>query len=440
GDSFSGGLNMHRLTGGVSKRFKALLAGCAVVGSAMIPSAGYAGTALTAEQALGKALFADASLSKNGTQSCASCHSSSSAFTDPDKSHPTSKGDNPSLFGPRNTPTAMYAAYSPTFQFDEGEGLWVGGQFLDGRAPTLEAQAKGPFVNHLEMGNSNPAEVVNKLKNGANAAQFKAVYGTTDFNDVDATYNKMASAIAAYERSPELSPFTSKYDYYLKGQVNLNLREQRGLAVFNDPNKGNCAACHISAASEDGTPPLFTDFTYDNIGIPKNYASDFLGLDAEHNPAGVDFSDLGLGGTVGDPDLYGAFKVSTLRNIDLTGPYGHNGWFATLADVIDFYATRDTKPVCADATVSSTQAEALGCWPAAEFADTMNVDELGNLPLTKRDKSDIAWFLRTLSDGYNISAVPEPATWISLIAGFGMIGAILRFKRRSAGVASGSAA
>lgn len=385
---------------------------------------------LTAEQALGKALFFDTSLSKNGTQACGSCHAPSVAFTDPDKSHPTSKGDNPALFGNRNTPTIAYAAYSPEFHFDEEQGLWVGGQFLDGRARTLGAQAKGPFVNRLEMGNESKAAVIFKLKNGANATAFKALYGDSIFDRPDKAYDKLATAIASYEKSSEVSPFTSKFDYFTKGQVSLTPQEQRGLSVFNSAEKGNCAACHISTPGEDGTPALFTDFTYDNIGMPKNYSSDFLTLPERFNPDGTAFADLGLGGIVGDESLYGAFKVPTLRNVALTGPYGHNGFFSSLDDVIDFYATRDVKPTCTSIMLNSAAAEAAGCWPAAEFADQMNVDELGNLPLNKWEKLSIAAFLRTLTDGYDISAVPEPATWAFMILGFGGIGAQLRRRAR----------
>ncbi len=390
-----------------------------------------AAATLTAQQTLGKALFFDNSLSHAGNQSCASCHSPAAAFTDPDKSHATSKGDNPALFGNRNTPSAMYMAYSPDFHFDVDEGLYIGGQFGDGRAATLEEQAKGPFLNAVEMGNASRADVIDRLKAGANAAAFMAVYGVNVFDDVDVAYNNLAGAIAEYERSSELSPFTSKYDYSLKGQARLSPQEMRGLAAFNDPMKGNCAACHISAPGDDGSLPLFTDFSYDNIGMPKNWHSDFLSLDAQYNPDGAAFLDYGLGGIVGDDSLYGAFKVTTLRNIALTAPYGHNGYFTSLEQVVDFYSSRDTKPVCVDPMVTASEAAALGCWPASEFDATKNVDELGNLPLSKRDKADIVAFLNTLSDGYVPSSnVPEPDSWAMMITGFALVGAAATRRRR----------
>ncbi len=160
------------------------------------------------------------------------------------------------------------------------------------------------------MGNSSRAEVIDRLKAGTNAAAFMAVYGTNVFDDVDVADSDLAGAIAAYERSAEL-------------------------AAFNDPMKGNCAACHISAPGDDGSMPLFTDFSYDNIGIPKYWHSDFLSLDAQYDPDGAAFLDYGLGGIVGESDLYGAFKVTTLRNIALTAPYGHNGYFSSLAETVE---------------------------------------------------------------------------------------------------------
>ena len=391
---------------------------------AAVSGAAQAGN-LTAKQQLGKKLFFDQSLSHGGNQSCASCHTPSVAFTDPNKANATSAGSNPMLFGPRNAPSAMYMAYSPKFYYDEAEGLYIGGQFDDGRAATLEDQAKGPFVNAIEMGNADRAEVIGRLAGGVNATEFKQVFGANALDDIDSAYDNIAVAIADYERSPELSPFSSKFDFFLKGRAKLTAQERSGFNLFNDPMKGNCAACHISTSTDDVTPPLFTDFTYDNIGSPKNFQNPFLSLPAEFNPDGQAFLDLGLGGVVGDPSLYGAFKVTTLRNIAVTGPFGHNGYFGTLDQVIDFYSSRDLKPACADPTASADQATLLGCWPTAEFADTMNVEELGALGLTAQERADIALFLGTLTDGYE-AAVPEPGIWAMLILGFAMVGGGLR--------------
>jgi len=388
---------------------------------------------LNAMQQLGKDLFFDESLSHGGNQSCASCHSPTSGFADPRTGSPTSAGSDPTLFGNRNAPSAMYMAYSPTFHYDADEGLYIGGQFYDGRAATLEEQAAQPFLNPSEMGNVDIYDVISKVQSGAHANSFKAVFGANAFDDPNTAYANLTHAIAEFERTPELSPFSSKYDAVLNGKASLSAAESRGLEVFNDPMKGNCAACHLSDVAPDGTHPLFTDFTYDNIGIPKNYQSEFLSN--PHNPDGNAFVDLGLGAIVGDPDLYGAFKVTTLRNLELTAPYGHNGYFASLDQIVDFYATRDVKPLCADPATTAADAMLQGCWPMSEMPDTVNHDELGNLPLTAGDKSDLIAFLRTLTDGY-VSAVPEPSTWMLLIAGFGMMGASLRRVRRRAAAAN----
>ena len=169
---------------------------CVVLGIAFLAD-GAAASQLSAQQALGKALFFDKSLSHNGSQSCGSCHAPQAAFTDPDASHPTSRGDNPSLFGSRNAPTAAYAAFSPNFTFDADQGLWVGGQFLDGRAATLEDQAKAPFLGAIEMGNANRAEVIARLMASATGVLFGEVYGASVFDNVDDAYNKIADSIAA---------------------------------------------------------------------------------------------------------------------------------------------------------------------------------------------------------------------------------------------------
>ena len=364
-----------------------------------------------AEQTLGENLFFDTTLSQPGGQSCGSCHSASFAFTDPNKSVPTSAGVNPVLFGNRNTPTAMYSAYAPAFHFDTDARDHVGGQFLDGRAAALEDQAKAPFLNPVEMANADRASVIQKLRLSPNSPAFLSVYGSNALDDVDRAYDLLAQALAAYERTPALSPFSSKYDAWLAGKTALTTAEAHGLELFENPAKGNCMACHASRPSADGTPPLFTDFTYDNIGVPKNPGSLFYTLPAAFNPDGTAFTDLGLGRTTGNPDDDGRFKVGTLRDIALTGPYTHNGYFDTLWQVVDFYNTRDVKPPCASPFLSVADAERLGCWPAAEIPGTVNHDELGNLGLTTDEVSDIVAFLGALSDGFVVGqvAAAEPA-------------------------------
>jgi cytochrome c peroxidase len=360
------------------------------------------------KERLGQLLFNDPRLSEPAGQSCASCHDANFAATDPDKWTPTSQGVNPELFGNRNTPTAMYMAFSPAFHFDADEGLYEGGQFLDGRAATLEEQAKGPFLNPLEMANTSKQQVVDKVRAASYASKFRQVYGPDAFSDIEAAYDRIADAIAAFERTPEFNKFTSKYDAYLAGKAKLTGQELRGLELFEREDKGNCAACHASRPDKDenrGIPPLFTDFTYDNLGVPKNPNNRFYGMKKQYNPDGRKFVDRGLGGFVNSPAEDGKFKVPTLRNIALTAPYMHNGYFMTLRGVVDFYNTRDTKPACPQEFLDERAAIAKGCWPVAEVAENVNRDELGNLKLSEQEVDDIVAFMHTLTDGWR----PEKA-------------------------------
>lgn len=352
------------------------------------------------KERVGRLLFHDTRLSEPAGQACASCHAADSAFTDPDKWSPTSQGVDPRLFGNRNTPTAMYMAFSPAFYFDEDEGVYVGGQFLDGRAATLEEQAKGPFLNPVEMANTDRRQVVEKVRTASYAPLFKWVYGQEVFADANVAYDKIADAIAAFERTRTFSLFSSKYDAWLNGKARLTAQESRGLAIFEREDKGNCAACHPSRPDEDGTPPLFTDFTYDNLGVPKNPDNAFYRMRPEFNPHGWRFADRGLGGVLGLASEDGKFRVPTLRNIAVSGPYMHNGYFRSLREVVDFYNTWDTRPACSQEFVAADKAIRKGCWPAPEVADNVNGDELGNLRLREREVDDLVAFLGTLTDGW----------------------------------------
>jgi cytochrome c peroxidase len=334
---------------------------------------------------LGKLLYFDTNLSTPAGQSCASCHAPDSGFADPDHDLPVSRGVIFDRFGNRNSPTAAYMAFSPDFHYDADDGVFVGGQFWDGRAKDLVEQAKGPFLNPLEMNNADEAEVVGKVAASEYAALFERVYGVGALDDVATAYGQIAEAIAAYEKSAEVNRFTSKFDAVMAGKATFTAAEQRGLELFDDPEKGNCAACHVSTGS-GSTPALFTDFTYDNLGVPRNPDNPFLKLPAALNPDGADFIDLGLGGVLKDAAENGKFKVPTLRNIAVTAPYMHNGVFATLQEVVEFYNARD-----------------LGGFPAPEVAENVNTEELGDLGLTEDEILDLVAFLETLTDGYALA-------------------------------------
>ena len=342
--------------------------------------------ALTQKQTLGRRLFFDRNLSTPIGQACADCHSPETGFANPNTDYPVSQGIHKDRFGNRNDLHAAYAAFSPKFHYDADEGIYVGGQFWDGRAADLVEQAKGPFLNHLEMANPDAKAVVKKVSESEYADLFRKVFGVAAFDDPNKAYDMVAEAIAAYEKSSELNQFSSKYDLYLAGKVALSEQERNGLELFEDEDKGNCAACHPSQPDVDGTPPLFTDFTYDNLGIPRNPENPFYYLPKNLNPNGVYFVDLGLGGVLNKPSEDGKFKVPSLRNVANTAPYLHNGVFKNLRQVVVFYNTRDVGP-----------------WPPPEVRMNVNRDELGDLGLTEQEIDDIVAFIHTLTDGYNPS-------------------------------------
>jgi cytochrome c peroxidase len=337
---------------------------------------------LSARESLGKRLFFETSLSTPPGQACAACHDPRVAFANPDTGLPVSRGAKPGLYGSRNDQPVAYAAFVPPRHRDPEEGLWVGGLFWDGRVNTLAEQAQGPPLNPLEMANPDVDTIAGKLRALDYAPVFDQVYGKHALADSHEAFDHMADAIAAYERTAEVSPFDSKYDRWLRGEADLDEQERRGLRVFEAEDKGNCAACHPSRPGKDGSPPLFTDFTYDNLGVSPSPESPFYLLGSSLNPEGFAFVDLGLGAVVKDPAENGKFRVPTLRNVAVTGPYMHNGVFKTLFQVLAFYNTRD-----------------VARWPAPEVAANVNREELGNLRLTNQELEDLVAFLRTLTDG-----------------------------------------
>lgn len=393
---------------------------------------------LMPEEQLGKSIFFDINLSINQNQSCASCHAPEWGWTGTDSEINAQgavyEGSIPGRFGDRKPPSAAYATLSPIFHMDKS-GLFVGGNFWDGRAtgqvlgnPAAD-QALGPFLNPAEQALPDSACVVYRVCNPVvpedYPVSFEAIWGSgtcdiawpadiettcategttvslspADREKSDAAYGSVGLSIAAYEDSPEVNAFSSKYDLTFTGKVKLSKLEQKGYALFR--GKGMCHRCHPGNSQE----ALFTDFTFDNLGVPQN----------PENPAGVapDFVDPGLGGFLkkaGYPEeVYeaelGKHKVPTLRNVDLrpgsdkVKAYAHNGYFKTLEGIVHFYNTRDVKPTCPG---PYTEADALSanCWPAPEVAETVNKDELGDLGLTPDEEAAIVAFLKALSDGY----------------------------------------
>jgi cytochrome c peroxidase len=365
-------------------------------------------------EALGKAIYFDEDLSVNKKQACASCHDPAWGFTGPDSDvnahEAVYQGAIVGRFGNRKPPSAAYATPSPIFYFDEDEGLWIGGNFWDGRATGLELfdpaaeQARGPFLNPVEQALPDPLIVVKRVCKADYADLFVAVWGPDacsfkqDGAAIAIAYDRVALSIAAFEDSPEVSAFSSKYDAVVAGLAEWTVDEAAGLELFRAEGKGMCGACHVFE-NEDGSlmvNALFTDFTFDNLGTPKNPENPFYTMPPFFNPDGAGWIDPGLGGFLATfaPDdaaeNMGKHKVPTLRNVDkrpyegAVKAYAHNGFFKSLEEIVHFYNTRDVEP-----------------WPAPEVGgETMNVDELGDLGLTAEEEALIVTFMKTLSDGY----------------------------------------
>ena len=356
----------------------------------LVSAIGVTASALTSQEQLGKKLFFDTNLSAPSGQSCAVCHGPSVGWTGPDQAINITgavyEGAVSGRFGNRKPPAAAYAGDSPILYFDGTK--WVGGMFWDGRATgwtlgdPLAEQALGPFLNPAEQNNASPQVVIDKVLASSYKDLFQAVC-----TDSATYYECIGRSIAAYERSAEVSQFTSKYDYWLKGKAKLTGQELLGMALFR--GKGNCAACHAE--------PLFTDFTYDNLGVPKNPLNPFYLM--PYNPDGINWVDPGLGGFLQSagfsPDVWGPewgkHKVPTLRNVDkrpskhFVKAYGHNGFFKSLEEIVHFYNTRDVPGAG---------------WPAPEVAVNINTTEMGNLGLNHGEELAIVAFMTTLSDGY----------------------------------------
>ena len=397
---------------------------------------------------LGKNLFFDTALSSPPGQSCASCHAPEVGFTGPDSAINASgavyPGAVPDRFGNRRPPTAAYAGESPLLHYDASKG-WVGGMFWDGRATgarlddPLAEQAQGPFLNPLEHNLPDAGQLCVEVAASTYAPLFEEVWGSgsLDCGNAAESYERIARSIAAYERSVEVSPFNSKFDLFWDRakrsgkdvtkirvgssstdpyrwqayrRLGLTDSELLGLAIFNDRNRANCASCHSLAPGAAGYP-LFTDYGYDNLGLPKNPDNPFYTMPAEWNPDGENWLDYGLGGylkAAGEgPEVYGPqlgkFKVPTLRNVDLrpstsmVKAYGHNGYFKSLPDILRFYAQRGMGGGMGGGGMGGGGMGGGGMMvPAPEVNQNLATLKMFSM----MDQSYVLAFLKTLSDGY----------------------------------------
>jgi cytochrome c peroxidase len=381
---------------------------------------------LSPMEELGKNLFFDRNLSSPAGQECAVCHGPSVGFTGPDehfnKVGGVYEGAVKGRFGNRKPPASAYAGWNPKLQLG-ADGEFVGGMFWDGRATgevlgdPLAEQAMGPFLNPLEQNMPDAKSLVLAVKKSNYDGLFERVFGPGSLDadkDPQGTYAKIGRAIAAYERSAEVNPFSSRFDDFWRaakakglrvesiGESNakdfkslgLNERELQGLVLFN--SKAMCAKCHV-LTPVDGKPPIFADYKYDNLGVPRNPANPFYGQDKAFNPDGKAWIDQGLGGYLETVDKYkshaaanmGKHRTPTLRNVDkrpkpeFVKAFMHNGYLKSLEDVVHFYNTRDV---------------AGAGWPSPEVAANLNTTEMGNLGLTDAEEEAIVDFMRTLTD------------------------------------------
>jgi cytochrome c peroxidase len=421
---------------------------------------------------LGKLLLFDKHLSVNQNEACSFCHTPATGFTGPIQSLNETTVSYPgsvrTRFSNRKPQSYMYAPFAPVLHYNDLQGDFVGGNFWDMRAsgyrlqnPSAE-QAQGPPTNPVEMGLPDSACVAYRLSQAPYRKLFETVWGTDSFNihwptDVekvcatpgpppvndqfpvhlspadrtraDHVYDQFGLAVSAYEFSPEVSPFSSKYDYVQAGKDQFTQQEELGYALFR--SKARCNECHRDGGP--GEEPLFTDFTASNLGVPRNPGLQYFyegrpdQLSYTPNPAGVAYVDTGVGSFLRTlqsdsgqlnpdsewiklaPKFEAKIQVPTLRNVDMrptpsfVKAYMHNGYFKSLKEVVHFYNTRDVLPKCE----ARDSGEKLTCWPEAEDSTNLNKRQLGNLKLSDQEEDALVAFLKTLTDGY---VVPNPKT------------------------------
>jgi cytochrome c peroxidase len=356
---------------------------------------------------LGQAIFGDTDLSEPRGTACVACHQPAQGFAGNHGSRiGVALGSLPTSLGLRNAMPNAYSAPVPPFGFVTRNGVTdaLGGHFWDGRADTLAQQALGPLLNPLEMNNPSQRAVVDKIAAARYAPLFRQVFGANIFNDTQAAFTSIGLAIEAFERAA-LQPFSSKYDAMVRGQVAFTPAEARGMALFMDPNRANCAGCHHMTPST-GRPQdsLFSDFSYHATGIPRNTA-----IPRNADPA---FFDLGLCGPERTPpqppagisidSLCGKFRVPTLRNVAERPAYMHNGFFTDLTEVVRFYSTRNTNPqhwYGPSGIPNDLPARYLG--NIAHVRPPFNRSASAGPVLTEGEVADVVAFLHTLSDGFS---------------------------------------
>ena len=375
----------------------------------------------TALAALGREMFADGRLSASGVLSCATCHDPTNHFAPANEPAVQFGGEKLDLPGHRAVPSLAYTAATPFFsehftEPDEGENGGMdegpaGGRTWDGRVDRPRDQVTIPLFAQNEMANADGKALMARMAAAPYAAQMRQLFGEHIFRDPHQTLLAIGEAIEAYQETPsEFSPFTSRYDAYLRGEARLTDQQMRGLALFIDPARGNCQRCHRALPSVQGSLPVFTDFGYNAIGAPRNRR---LARNAD-----ASYFDLGLCGPerrdlADHPEYCGMFKTPSLRNVATRRVFFHNGVMHSLQDAVAFYATRDTDPgrwypMAGDGRVSKYDD-----LPARYRGNVDNEPPFGGRPgdeprLVEQDVSDIVAFLATLTEGYEAPGDTDP--------------------------------
>lgn len=355
--------------------------------------------------ALGRSLFFDAGLSASGRTSCASCHDPAHAFGPPNDLAVQLAGPDGRTPGVRAVPSLRYLQTVPPFSehhFDNDGNDSIdagptGGTTWDGRAGSAHEQAALPLLSDMEMANGTVDRALARLAHSGSANAFKGVFGEDIFQRPKDAMNGLLLAFEVFQQTPaEFYPYTSRYDRVLRGEAKLSPREARGLALFNDPDKGNCASCHISEPTPDGAFPLFTDYGHIALGVPRSKTADpawhDLGL---CGPLRTDFSDR--------PDYCGLFRTPSLRNVAVRRVFFHNGAFGDLAEVVRFYAQRDTSPERFYPRDAQRRVMKFDDLPATYDGNVNQDPPFGRRPgdkaaLTEPEIADIVAFLKTLTD------------------------------------------
>ena len=361
---------------------------------------------LSAEARLGRDIFFDVTLSASGQLACASCHSPDRAYGPPPGTHSVT----------RAIPSLRYVDRVPAFTVGPATGdespappvpvasaVPRGGLFWDGRASTLQSQAMSPLLGANEMANGTIDAAAAKLRR-AYGARLAALFGPAAISTADLTVADAMFAVARFElEDSSFHPYSSKYDAYLEGKAALAPNERRGLAVFEDPARGNCAACHPSRQSPDGLPPTFSDYEYEALGVPRDTAAT-VNRDATH-------FDLGLCGPqrtdmMTASHYCGMFRTPSLRNATTRMSFFHNGVYHSLDQVIAFYAFRDAQPDRIYPRGADGGSVRYNDVPVAFRANVDTADRpFGHSPregpaLSDADMRDLVAFLSTLTDGF----------------------------------------